>query len=96
MASKKSASGKEVTNTDIYKVLLSIDGRITNIEERLSDMATKDDLEELATKSDLENVEKKLLDEIKIIGKAVDKDALTLVNLEKRVVRIEKVLALKD
>jgi len=76
---------KGFTSEDIYKLLLSVDARITNIEERLSDMATK---------GQLEKVKHELLCEMRVIGKAVDKDALTIVNLEKRVVRIEKQLAI--
>ena len=72
-------------NERIFKLLVSIDTRITNIEERLSDMATK---------GQLEKVKHELLCEMRVIGKAVDKDALTIVNLEKRVVRIEKQLAI--
>ena len=74
-------------NDRIFKLLVSIDARITNIEDSLTDMATK---------NQLEKVKYELLGEMRIIGKAVDKDALTVVNLEKRVVRIEKHLALKE
>ena len=67
-------------------MLVSIDSRITNIEERLSDIATK---------NQLEKVKYELLGEMRTIGKAVDKDALTIVNLEKRIIKIEHHLAIK-
>ena len=77
----------KVTGNDrIFKMLVSIDSRITNIEERLSDMATK---------NQLEKVKYELLGEMRTIGKAVDKDALTIVNLEKRIIKIEHHLAIK-
>ncbi|MEK7107182.1 MAG: hypothetical protein AAB899_03275 [Patescibacteria group bacterium] len=75
------------SNERVFKLLISIDGRISNIEERLSDMATK---------GQLDKVKHELLGEMRVIGKAVDKDALAIVNLEKRVVRIEKQLAISN
>ncbi len=78
------AKKKEVSNGAILKVLLSMDER----------MVTKDALRSYATKNDLERFKEELLEEIRPIAKAVDKDAVTLVNHERRIARVEKHLSL--
>lgn len=43
-----------------------------------------------ATKADLSDLEERLTGEIRTISKAVDKDAVTIVDHEKRITRIEE------
>lgn len=72
-------------------------------KDDLKNFATKDDLKNLATKDDVrfivdgavDKAKTELLVEIRPIAKAVDKDAVTAVNHEKRITRIERHLALK-
>ncbi len=72
------AEKKAVSNEVILKTLLSMD-------ERMNDFATS---------NQLEKVKEELLEEIRPIGKAVDKDAVTIVNHERRITRVEKHLSL--
>lgn len=72
----------------MFKLLVSIDTRITNIEERLSDMATKDSLDYMRSKIEDRISEVRL--DVRALGRAVDKDSLTILNFEKRIARIEK------
>ncbi|OGG45536.1 hypothetical protein A2673_00810 [Candidatus Kaiserbacteria bacterium RIFCSPHIGHO2_01_FULL_50_13] len=66
-------------------------------------MATKDDLKAFATKEDVRAIVDKAVDdakdelmaEIRPMARAVDKDAITTVNHEKPILRIEKHLAFK-
>ena len=76
------------TSEDIYKLLLSVDARITNIEERLSDMATKDNLDYMRNKIEERIQEVRL--EVRALGRAIDKDSLAILDFEKRIGRIEK------
>jgi hypothetical protein len=82
------AQKKEVTSDRMFKLLVSIDTRITNIEERLSDMATKDSLDYMRSKIEDRISEVRL--DVRALGRAVDKDSLTILNFEKRIARIEK------
>lgn len=75
-------------NDRIFKMLVSIDSRITNIEERLSDMATKDNLDYMRNKIEERINEVRL--EVRALGRAVDKDSLAVLDFEKRIARIEK------
>ncbi|OGG76760.1 hypothetical protein A3B35_03035 [Candidatus Kaiserbacteria bacterium RIFCSPLOWO2_01_FULL_54_24] len=79
---------KGFTSEDIYKLLLSVDARITNIEERLSDMATKDNLDYMRNKIEERIQEVRL--EVRALGRAIDKDSLAILDFEKRIGRIEK------
>lgn len=89
MAKKGSSSaGKAGIDEKIYKLLLSVDARITNIEERLSDMATKDNLDYMRNKLEERISEVRL--EVRALGRAVDKDSLAVLDFEKRIARIEK------
>lgn len=89
MGKKKGISSKkDITNKSIFELLVSIDGRITNIEERLSDMATKDNLDYMRNKIEERISEVRL--EVRALGRAVDKDSLAVLDFEKRMGRIEK------
>ena len=79
-------------NERIYKLLLSIDARISNVEERLTDTATKDNLTYMRNQIDERISEVKL--EIRALGRAVDKDALSVMNFGKRIDRLEKKVAI--
>ena len=79
MAKKKGTGSKEI----VIKTLLSMN-------ELMSDLATKNDLEKFATKDDLEKVKNEILKEIRPISKAVDKDAVTIINHESRLARLEQ------
>lgn len=74
---KKSVK-RGVTNEKIMEVLLDMDER----------MATKDELERV--KNNLERVKAEILEVIEPIGKAVDKDAVSIVNHEKRISVLER------
>jgi hypothetical protein len=69
-------------------MLLSIDARISNVEERLSDMATKENLDYMRNKIEERIGEVRL--EVRALGRAVDKDSLAVMDFEKRIGRIEK------
>ncbi len=68
-------------------------------KEDLLGMATKEDLfelrQEMATKNELEKVRLDILEAIRPTEKAVDKDAVTILDHGKRISRIERHLALK-
>lgn len=86
MAAKK----KSVSNAVILRTMVSMS---ENMNERMNDFATKSDLTKLSEKID--KVENKLLQEIRAIGKAVDKDAVTIIDHEKRITRVEKQLSVR-
>lgn len=83
MKKKSEGAGSE----RIFKLLVSIDTRITNIEERLSDMVTKDNLDYMRNKIE-ESIDAVRL-EIRALGRAVDKDSLAVLDFEKRIARLE-------
>ena len=58
-------------------------------------MATKEDLRNYATRNDLEKFKEDILEEMRPIAKAVDKDAEALIRHEKRILRVEQRLAIK-
>ena len=74
------AKKKAITNDIILSTLHVMDGR----------MATKDDLRNYATRTDLEKFKEEILDEIRPIAKVVDKDAVTVINHERRIARLEQ------
>ncbi len=63
-----------------------MDGRITSVDGRLAHMnetmATKADLLNYVTKNDLERTKEEILDVIRPIAKAVDKDAEMLMGVK--------------
>ena len=63
-------------------------------KDDLQNFATKDDLRNFATKDDLQTVKEEILDAIHPTEKAVDKDAVTIVDHGRRISRIEKHLSL--
>ena len=71
----KKSTKRGVTNEKIMEVLINMDGRMTDMNKR---MATKDDLEQM--KNEI----------IEPIIKAVDKDAVTVVSHEKRIIVLER------
>ncbi|MBI5644934.1 hypothetical protein HY970_02440 [Candidatus Kaiserbacteria bacterium] len=86
MASKKD---KQVAaNSRVLKLLMSIDARISNIEERLSDLVTKDNVDYMRNKLEERISEVRL--EVRALGRAVGKDSLAALDFEKRIARIEK------
>ncbi len=85
---KKKGAGNPKSEDRLIKLLISIDARISNIEERLSDMATKDNLDQMRNRLD-ESLDGIRL-EIRALGRAVDKDSLTIMDFDKRITRIEK------
>ncbi|HEY4513914.1 MAG TPA: hypothetical protein VJH69_01170 [Candidatus Paceibacterota bacterium] len=85
---KKASKNRELPNERIFKLLASIDSSITNIEERLSDMATKANLD--YTRNKLEDRINEVKLDIRALGRAVDKDSLAVLDFEKRIVRLEK------
>ena len=95
MAEKSIKRG--ITNEKIMEVLLDMDDRMATkedlqeaVESINSRMATKDDLRSYATKNDLERVKDEILDGIKPVIKAVDKDADIIFDHGKRIVVLER------
>lgn len=100
---KKSKKGP-ATNEKIFGLLLDVEERITDIDERMATkadikkavqsieerMTTKADLRDYATKNDLERVKDEILDVFKPVVDAVDKDAQTVVDHGKRIVVLER------
>lgn len=72
------AKKQEVSNEVILETVLNMGEQIAEIK---STMATKDDLV---------RVKEELLDEIRPIRKAQDKDAVTIINHERRILRLEQ------
>lgn len=94
---EKKSEKRGVTNEKIMEVLLDMDERMVTKEdltEALKDYPTKADLSEtlkdFAKKADLERFKEEILDEVRPIGKAVDKDAVTVVDHGKRIVVLER------
>lgn len=73
-------SKKVVTNDMILGAVTSLNKRFDNLEERMSGMATK---------VELEDFKEEILEEIRPIARAVDKDAVTILDHEKRLKRLE-------
>ncbi len=89
MAKRRSKAG--VTNEKMMEVLLDMDERVISIDERMvtkADLA--DTLKNLATKNDLKKFKEDVLEEVRPIAKAVDKDAVAVVNHEKRIAVLER------
>lgn len=74
---KKDGKGA-VTKEKILEVILDMNER----------MATKEDIAQV--KNDIQRAKAELLDVIEPIGKAVDKDAVTIVKHEKRITILER------
>ena len=72
---------------------------VVSLGERVSELPTKNDVERIVEEAFKTNDQLKKIDEIvkdvKSISKAVDKDAVTIVGYEKRILKIERHLAVK-
>lgn len=86
-----------VTNEKIFGLLLDMDERMVTKEDLahvLKNYPTKADLAEtvkdLARKSDLEKFKEEILDEVRPLSKAIDKDARTIINHSRRIVVLEQ------
>ena len=78
---------KAVSNEMIFTV-------VSNVQQRLRDLPTRDEVYAIVDKAK-EEVKEELRKEIRPLSKAVDKDAVTLVKHEKRLVRVESHLSLR-
>ena len=88
---------KEVSNEMLMEVLVSMDRRIGGVEERMSDFATKDHVEEVVERiveKKVGDAKEEILSELRPIARAVDKDAVTVVDHGRRIIRVEKHLNL--
>ena len=107
MATKDDLKGF-ATKDDIKNMATKDDLKGFATKDDIKNMATKDDLKGFATKDDLKNFATKddvraivdnakdeILAVVRPIEKAVDKDAVTVVNYGKRIARIERHLAIK-
>ncbi len=86
-----------VTNEKIMGVLLDMDERMVTKEdltEALKDYPTKADLSEtlkdFAKKSDLERFKEEILDEVRPLSKALDKDSKTVIDHGRRITVLER------
>lgn len=73
----------------ILEAVISLQGQVTAMQDT---MATKDFVEITVEKA-VKQAKEDLLAEIRPIGRAVDKDALTIVNHERRITRLERQMA---
>lgn len=80
-------SHKDIPNKVILEAVVSLTERIADIEKNV---ATKEYVKVIVT-----DLEQELTKEIRAIGKAVDKDAVTMIDHEKRLGRVERHLAIK-
>ena len=78
----------EVTKEMILQAIVGLEARMEDMREEMKGMR-----EEVSTKADLEAVKEELRVEVRALGKAIDKDAVTVLDHEKRLRRIEKELA---
>jgi len=83
MAKKSTKRG--VTNEKIMSLLVDMDERATNMDERVVDISKR-----MATKDDLENLKQEILEEIRPVSDAVDKDAKTVMEHGKRIIVLER------
>lgn len=81
----KTSGKKGVTNEKIMGLLVTMDERMTNMDDRITDIKTQ-----MATKDDLVRVKQELTSEIRAGSKAVDKDAVTVVSHGKRITVLER------
>jgi septum formation topological specificity factor MinE len=84
MAKKSQQDG--VTNEKIMGFLVEMDARMTNMDERITDISNR-----MATKDNLEQMKEEIIEPIL---KAVDKDAETIFDHGKRIVSLEKQVAI--
>jgi len=69
---------------------------IVSLGEQVAELPTRDEFEKIvADLSEVKSDVQEVLKEVKTISKAVDKDAETIVNHGKRIIRIEDHLSLK-
>lgn len=73
----------------LERVISTLAEQTENLTEQMQEMRTN-----YATKGDFLELKEELKTEIRAISKAVDKDAETIVDHEKRITRVEKKLAL--
>ena len=78
---------KKASIKTVLQAVVSLGEQVADIKNT---MATKEYVETVAA-----DLKQELTKEIRAIGKAVDKDAVTIIGHENRIVRIEKHLALK-
>ncbi|OGG51936.1 hypothetical protein A3C18_01705 [Candidatus Kaiserbacteria bacterium RIFCSPHIGHO2_02_FULL_54_11b] len=93
----KKTSKKGVTNEKIMEALLDMDERMVTKEDlrkAFKDFPTKvdlaDTLKDFAKKSDLEKFKEDILEEVRPIARAVDKDAVTSIDHGKRITILER------
>lgn len=75
----------EVTNEKIMSFLVEMDERVTNVGEQIAEVR-----EVMATKEDLETLRQDIMEELRPIVAAVDSDAVTIMDYEKRIVVLER------
>ena len=86
---KKVVAKRDVSNKVVLEAILSLGDRVSDIEKN---MATKDYVKVVA--EDIkEDFHKEFRNEIRPLMQAVDKDAVTIVNHEKRITKLETNLA---
>jgi hypothetical protein len=82
------------TKDDLKRFATKDDLKRFATKDDLKRFATKDDLDAFATKSEVHSIvdtaTEKILDELRPIARAVDKDAVTILNHEKRITKIER------
>lgn len=80
---------KEVSNKDVLQAVTTLHKNVGVLSERIDNLAQDLRSEIRAT---VDEAKEELLDEIRPIARAVDKDAVMLLNHERRIARIEKLV----
>ena len=77
---------KAVTNEIILNAVISLGERVAAIEQTMATtMATKDHVEYI-----VEKAKEEILQQIRPLEQAVDKDAVTIINHERRITALER------
>ena len=105
MSKSKGASLETVIKAvgSVQKTVTLLTNAVVSLQEQVSELPTKNDVERIVEQRIDEafktNEQLKKIDEIakdvKALSKAVDKDAVTIVNHGKRIIKIEQHLAIK-
>ena len=85
---------KTVTSEVILKTVLNLGEQIAEVK---ATMATKGDLQRLEDKvsEEISKAKEDVLKEIRPVSKAVDKDAVTIVDHERRITKVETRLSIR-
>ncbi len=96
MAKKAAGKKRDVSNEDMFEVLVFLKDKVERIADDVDDMkgtmvTTGKDIKELRERvTSLEKGQEEILDTLLPLSKAYDKDSVVLMNHETRIARLEK------